>query len=113
MTLNPDIYSQSFETRIYRDFKPSLPDRNIKYYKLPLCDKNGQFIEKELENRIENYWKVIPRIRINDIYFGPNTPIKETFWESQQDIQSYINEKLNCCLKNLPRPKLNDYTIND
>lgn len=113
LTLYPDLHSQPFETRIYRDFKPSLPERNIKYYKLPLCDKNGQFIEKELENRIEFYWKLIPRIRISDIYFGPNTPIKERFWDSQLDIKYYIAEKLNCWLKNLPRVKFNDYTIYD
>lgn len=103
LTIYPDLHSGPFESRLYEDFKLNKCNKNIRYYKLPLCDKNGKFIETDIEQRKEFYWNLIPKIRISDIYLGPNFPKKDVFWEFQNNLKHYIAGKLNCWLTNLPR----------
>jgi hypothetical protein len=103
LTVYPDFYSGSFETRLYEDFKLSKCHKNIRYFKLPLCDKNGKFLEKDFEQLQEYYSKLIPKVRISDVYFGPNFPKKASFWNFQNDLKHYIAGKLDCWLTNLPR----------
>jgi len=107
LTLFPDSFCTSeFNERIFSDFIPSKPNGKIKYFKLPLCDKNGNFIEKELNERKGPFWSIIPRIRISDIYFGSDFPIKEDFYKYQDYLKNYIAKKMNIWLANLPKNKV-------
>lgn len=104
--LDATLQTIPYRERIYRDFKLNNSSFVIKYFKLPLCDKNGKFIEKSLENREEIFWSKVPRIRISDVHFGPNFPLQDNFQNFQIDLKHYIAEKMNCRIKSLPKNKL-------
>lgn len=104
LTLYPDLHSIPFEEQIYRDFKSAKPHSKIKYFKLPLCDKNGNFIEKSLNGRKEIFWSIIPRIRISNIYWGPDFPIQgKDLYRFQDELKYYIYKKMNCWIESLPK----------
>ncbi|KJF43098.1 DUF2971 domain-containing protein [Draconibacterium sediminis] len=104
LTLYPDLHSIPFKGQIYQDFKPAKPHSKIKYFKLPLCDKNGNFIEKGLNDRKEIFWSIIPRIRISDIYWGPDFPIQgKDLYNFQNKLKYYIYEKMKCRIGSLPK----------
>ena len=107
LTLYPDLHTIPFEKQIFRDYKPSKPNGRIKYFKLPLCDKTGNFIDKNLNNRIEIFWSIIPRIRISDVHFAPDFPMKnEEFRHFQEKLKYYAAQKMNIWLANLPKNKV-------
>ncbi len=104
LTLYPDLHSIPFEKQICRDYKPSKPSDKIKYFKLPLCDKTDNFIDKSLNNKIEIFWSIIPKVRISDIFFAPDFPINgKDLHEFQDKLKYYIYKKMNCWIKNLPK----------
>lgn len=107
LTLYPDLHEIPFSERVYRDFKLNKVHSQIKYFKLPLCDSEGKFVDKSLEDREEKFWSIIPRVRITDIYFGPDFPITDKLWEFQQELRHYIIDKLNCWILRTPKNKVN------
>lgn len=107
LSLFPDLYQKLYNELVYRDFKLEKINFPIKYFKLPLCDKNGKYIDKNFENRSERFWSVIPRIRISDIYFGPDFPFKDnSFSKFQEELMYYISEKMNCWINTLSRNQI-------
>ncbi len=110
LTLYPAVFhTELFNERIYSDFKLDKADKPIKYFKLPLCDKNGEFIEKELNSRSENFWEKIPKLRISNIYFSSDCPISNDFTNFQVYLQKYVSDKMNCWIGSLPDNKKVEY----
>ena len=106
LTIFPDIHKEPFKERIYNDFKPTKPTYKIKYFKLPLCDKTGKYIEKSINDRSEFFWSLIPKLRISNIYFGPDFPMNEGLRKFQEELKYYIATKMNCWIENLPNNKM-------
>lgn len=108
LTLYPEVFHiEPFKERIYSDFKFDKADKPIKYFKLPLCDKKGKFIEKELNSRLEYFWEKIPKLRISNIYFSSDCPISNNdFTSFQVDLQKDISDKMNCWIGSLPNKKI-------
>lgn len=106
LTNYPDLYEIPFRERIFRDFKIEKPDLKIKYFSLPLCDKEGKFSDKRLEERVELFWNIIPRIRISDIHYGPDFPINEKLWKFHNELSLYIFEKLKCYLPRIIKNRI-------
>lgn len=94
-----------FNERICWDFRSNKQNKAIRYFKLPLCDKTGSFIEKNLNERNEYFWSKIPKLRIFDIHFGPELEIP-AFRRFQERLRTYICNKTNVWLKNLPKDKI-------
>lgn len=97
---------KTYEELIHWDFKPNKIGVPIKYFKLPLCDDDGNFINRNLNDREEFFWSDIPKIRISDIYFGPDFPINDNLSEYQYNLKHYIHEKLKIWLRNLQKNKM-------
>jgi len=106
LTNYPDLHEIPFRERIFRDFKIKKPDLEIKYFSLPLCDREGKFVDKRLEERVELFWKIIPRIRISDIHYGPSFPINEKLWKFHNELSLYIFEKLKCSLPQITKNRI-------
>ncbi len=105
LCLLPQLEVKSLRERVYRDFKLSKWDKSIKYLKLPLCDKDGEFIDSNFRDSIQNIEKeiTIPKIKIVDIHFGPDCPIDDKF---QSNLGNCIWRKMRCNILNRPKPKI-------
>jgi hypothetical protein len=90
-----------FRNQIFQDFKIKKPDENIYYLKLPLCDKDGSF----LDNQFSGY-NCIPKLRISDIHFGPDFPKMDNFDKFQVDLKYYIFDKIKCKIESLPKERV-------
>lgn len=97
LTLLPDFYDYPFKVNlfsslIYNDINILNP---TKYFKLPLTNENGIFINNNLLDKCEEFWKVIPRIKIRKIHFGPDFIYKNNLKAYSNDLKFYIIEKMN------------------
>lgn len=111
LTLFSNVFhSNPFRERIYSDFKFDKADKPIKYFKLPLCDKNGEFIDKELNSCPESFRQIIPKLRISNIYFSSDCPISNNdFTNFQVNLQKYVSDKMNCWIGSLSNNKKVEY----
>jgi len=104
ISILPDLHYGPFQELVYKDTKPDSPHNSkIQFFKLPLCDKTGNFINKVYNQRIEFFWKLIPKIKISDLHFGPEFETDKDFDKFQIELKSYICDKMNCWLPNLPK----------
>ena len=97
-------YSEIFDKMIYRDIR-SYNLQDISYLKLPLCNRDGEFLDEFLNQKgvIDNaiipkiqYAKIFPRIRIADIHYGSEFPRDINISKFHEDIRHYISEKMKC-----------------
>lgn len=63
----PQVEAKLWNQNIFPDAKFSKYDKLIKYFKLPLCDKDGNYITPLGDERPYQYF---PKLRISNIYFG-------------------------------------------
>jgi hypothetical protein len=85
---------------------PRFGDRNkiVKYFKLPLCDKDENYITP-LGN--ENPYQYFPKLRIKNIYFGSDFDSGEIdFLNYRDELIKKIRDKNNLDLSNIPKEKI-------
>ncbi len=93
----PQAEHTLWDKHIFKDFREGKAEKNISYFKLPLCDKHDQFLDPEVKN---NYF---PKIRISNIYFGPDFPLNgKELLDLSNEIKFYAAKKNNIWLKNIP-----------
>ncbi|WP_461632492.1 DUF2971 domain-containing protein [Labilibaculum euxinus] len=89
---------------IYRDFRTNKADKNISYFKLPLCDRDGNFITS-LGDEIP--YQYFPKLRISNIYFGSEFPLSgKEFFDFQDKLKNYAVKKNGICLNGMPSDKI-------
>lgn len=107
LTMYPDLHDKPFRELIYKDTKETSPHcTKIQYFRLPLCDKQGLFINKSYNQKPELFWELMPKLRISDLHFGPNFEIDIDFCRFQSVLRSFIYDKMNCWLLNLPKQRV-------
>lgn len=93
-----------WQKHIYKDFRTNKADKQIKYFKLPLCDKDGNYITPLGDERPYEYF---PKLRISNIYFGPEFPLNgKEFLDFRTDLIMNINLRNGVRLKNIPLNKI-------
>jgi hypothetical protein len=86
------VFNTFLESSIYSSIKSSSPELEIKYLKLPLCDRNWNLHNDKIEYNQEEQWKSVPKLRIARIYIGPDLHF-DNWGKFESVLRHYINEK--------------------
>lgn len=100
----PQVKSTLWNKNIFPDPNFRNPNKIVKYFKLPLCDKEGNYITP-LGN--ENLYQYFPKLRIKNIYFGSDFDSGEIdFLNYRDELIKKIRDKNNLDLSNIPKEKI-------
>lgn len=79
----------------FTDVKRLSPDQTVQFFKMPLCDRNGNYLNNQwTEGTFHKDFIVhAPKLRISNVYFGPEFP---NFPEAANKLKVYMFEKLKC-----------------
>jgi len=99
LTLLPDNYNYPFKENLFKklvfnDFNTKYM-KPTKYFKLPISKNNLSFIDNNIPDHCEEFWNIVPRVKIKKIHFGPNFIFKSSLKNYRDDLKFYIIEKMN------------------
>ncbi len=104
----PQVGHVLWAKHIYNDFRIGKADKNIKYFKLPLCDKNGKYLDNEMNEPYYIPYNYFPKLRISNIHFGPEFPLSgKLLYDLTLELKQYASKKNNIWLNNIPINKTN------
>ena len=107
LSLYPDLHQSVYNDLIYTDINPyGGLNKQVKYFKLPLCNDKKEFTDPAFNERTELFWHIIPRIKISDIHFGPDFDFGGDIKNYQVELRVYIAEKLGCFIRTFPKNKV-------
>ena len=103
-----DVHWHIFQSYVYNDFNINNANTKIKYFKLPLCDNCGNYLDKSFNESNTIVFKQMPKLRISNIYFTNSCPIESNlFSEFANELKYYAEVKLCCSLPDLKGNQIN------
>jgi len=106
LTFSHSINESLSKILIFNDAKFCSPiNVNVKYFKLPLCDDNNCFINSNYYVVSDHLWNTFPKLKISDIFFGPDFQTDNDFYQFQIDLRNYIFQKMHCWLNIFPKER--------